>query len=90
VLQALYAATGGELWDMNKNWMSAAPLSEWEGVTVHSMLVVCGNISGAASTSNDGDMDEENISIELIQLSNLTGLELTGNNLSGKRFLRAT
>ena len=36
VLQALYAVTGGELWKRKRGWMSAAPLSEWKGVTINS------------------------------------------------------
>jgi len=36
VLQALYAVTGGEQWKRKRGWMSAAPLSEWEGVTINS------------------------------------------------------
>ena len=34
VLAALYEATGGEQWTSNRGWMSAAPVSVWEGVTV--------------------------------------------------------
>ena len=34
VLAALYEATGGEQWTINRGWMSAAPLSAWEGVSV--------------------------------------------------------
>jgi hypothetical protein len=36
VLQALYAVTGGEQWKGKTGWMSAAPLSEWQGVTINS------------------------------------------------------
>jgi hypothetical protein len=55
VLQALYAVTGGEQWKRKSGWMSAAPLSEWHGVTInysgrvtHLNLInnnLCGNIS---------------------------------------------
>jgi hypothetical protein len=34
VLVALYETTGGERWTINRGWMSTAPLSEWEGVSV--------------------------------------------------------
>ena len=34
VLGAFYEATGGSRWRNNRGWMSAAPLSEWEEVTV--------------------------------------------------------
>jgi len=36
VLQALYAVTGGEQWRRKRGWMSAAPLSEWQGVIINS------------------------------------------------------
>jgi hypothetical protein len=32
----LYAVTGGEQWKRERGWMSASPLSEWEGVTFDS------------------------------------------------------
>ena len=32
-LVALYAATDGENWDDNSNWLSDAPLGDWYGVT---------------------------------------------------------
>ena len=32
-LAALYNATDGENWDISDNWLSDAPLGEWEGVT---------------------------------------------------------
>ena len=34
-LVALYNATGGENWDINYNWLSDAPLGEWEGVSTN-------------------------------------------------------
>ena len=34
VLEGFYEITGGERWTSNRRWMSAAPLSEWEGITV--------------------------------------------------------
>ena len=36
MLQALYAVTEGEQWKRKRGWMSAAHLSEWEGVTINS------------------------------------------------------
>ena len=32
-LVAFYHATGGPNWDDRTNWLSAAPLSDWHGVT---------------------------------------------------------
>ena len=34
-LVALYNATDGENWDESENWLSDAPLGEWEGVTTN-------------------------------------------------------
>ena len=36
MLQVLYAVTGGEQWKRKRGWMSAAPISEWEKVTINS------------------------------------------------------
>jgi hypothetical protein len=35
VLQAVYAATGGDHWTRKRGWMSTAPHSEWEDVTIN-------------------------------------------------------
>ncbi len=76
-LVALYNATDGENWNGSANWLSDAPLGEWEGVT----------------TNNDGRVTElglgENalsgeIPAELGSLSNLTWLDLRDNELSGE------
>ena len=34
-LVALYNATDGENWSRSDNWLSNAPLGEWEGVTTN-------------------------------------------------------
>ena len=34
VLEAFYKATGGPRWRNNRNWISASPLRERQGVTV--------------------------------------------------------
>jgi hypothetical protein len=59
VLQALYVATGGEDWKSESDWMSAAPLNEWEGVTI--------NFSGRVSGLNLRDNSLRGI-ISLTQL----------------------
>jgi hypothetical protein len=94
VLQALYAVTGGEQWKRKKGWMSAAPLNDWEGVTVDntgrvthlqlSFNYLRGIIRlSCSAATNDGDMTAGNIPAELSQLSSLQWLDLNSNNLSG-------
>jgi len=57
VLQALYAVTGGEQWKDKRGWMSAAPLSEWQGVTINSsgrvteIALIENNLCGIISLS---------------------------------------
>jgi len=34
VLEQFYVAAGGEEWKRKISWISTAPLSEWQGVTV--------------------------------------------------------
>jgi hypothetical protein len=36
VLQASYAVTEGKQWKRKEGWMPAAPLNEWDGVTINS------------------------------------------------------
>ena len=76
-LVILYNATDGENWDGSANWLSDAPLVEWEGVSTDddgrvTYLVLEGNgLSGEIPT-------------ELGSLSNLSWLMLNGNGLSGE------
>ena len=76
-LVILYNATDGENWDGSANWLSDAPLVEWEGVSTDddgrvTYLVLDGNgLSGE-------------IPPELGSLSNLSWLMLNGNGLSGE------
>ena len=76
-LVILYNATDGENWDGSANWLSDAPLVEWEGVSTDddgrvTYLVLEGNgLSGE-------------IPPELGSLSNLSWLMLNGNSLSGE------
>jgi len=76
VLQALYAATGGKKWERKREWMSATPLKEWQGVAVNSsgrvtrLILSYSNLCG-------------NIPNELSHLSSLEMLNLHNNNLSG-------
>jgi len=95
VLKELYAATGGDLWKRKTCWISAAPLSEWQGVTIDTnervtrLQVFDNKLSGINSSlalrSNDY-MSAGNIPAELSQLSSLEWLLLNNNNLTGKSY----
>ena len=76
-LVALYNATDGENWDASDNWLSDAPLGEWEGVLTNDDGRV-----GDLSLSDNGLTGE--IPPELGSLSNLARLYLGGNALSGE------
>ena len=76
-LVALYNATDGENWNQSDNWLSDAPLGEWEGVV----------------TNDDGRITEMQLHTNALSgeipawlgsLSNLTWLDLTHNELSGE------
>ena len=92
MLEAFYSATGGGQWEDESGWMSAASLSEWEGVEVDATglithLNMCSNkLCGIAliSYSNGDNMNAGNIPAELSQLRCLEELYLDDNNLSGK------
>ena len=75
-LVALYEATNGPNWTSNGNWLTDAPLREWNGVNVGhdgrvtQLLLSYNNLSGP-------------IPPELGNLASLVQLSLDGNNLSG-------
>ena len=75
-LVAFYNATDGENWKNNRNWLSDAPIGEWEGVTT----AANGRVTGL-------DLQENQLSGELPpelgNLTNLTHLYLHENQLSG-------
>ena len=77
VLGILYEATGGDDWTQNDNWLSAAPLGEWYGVTV-----------GADGWVAELRLPNNNLSgpipPELASLSSLEHLSLSNNALSGR------
>ena len=76
VLVALYEATGGANWKDNTNWLSAAPLDEWYGVTTDE--------EGRVLRLNLGDNElTGSIPAELAQLKDLRRLNLGGNELTG-------
>lgn len=77
VLTTLYEATGGDDWTRSDNWLSAAPLGEWYGVTVGAD----GRIAGLRLPNNNlsGSLPSE-----LGSLSSLERLSLSRNDLSGR------
>ena len=77
VLEALYEATGGGDWSLNDNWLSAAPIGEWYGVTV----AADGRVTGLRLQNNNLS---GRIPPELGSLSSLVELSLSHNDLSGR------
>ena len=76
ILVALYEATGGPNWRLSLNWLTEAPLEEWDGVGVdHLGRVVELNLAFQGMVGT--------IPSELGSLSNLTTLDLCCNELSG-------
>ena len=77
-LVALYNATDGENWDRSANWLSDAPLGEWEGVTTDDD----GRVTRLQLDNNKLSWE---IPAELGSLSNLEWLSLRGSfELSGE------
>ena len=77
VLVAFYNATGGRNWTRNNNWLSDAPISEWEGVTTD-------DNGRAIKLDLRGNQLRGEIPPELVNLANLEWLGLSGNQLSGE------
>ena len=75
-LVALFNATDGENWNASANWLSDAPLDEWEGVTTNNDGRVTALVLHQHGLSGE-------IPAELGSLSNLTDMDLNGNDLSG-------
>ena len=75
-LIALYNATEGSSWENNANWLTAAPLGEWYGVTTNSdgrvtdLRLGWNNLSGGLPS-------------ELGDLSEMRAMRLNDNALSG-------
>ena len=75
-LLALYEATGGSNWTVNRNWGSSAPLDTWHGVTVSAQ----GRVTHLSLFANNliGGLPDA-----LGDLPGLTYLSLEGNRLRG-------
>ena len=76
ILEALYIATGGPNWTYQENWLSDAPLRNWQGVEVDGKERVERLSLGGYNLSGT-------IPPELGNLSNLKDLNLRSNNLFG-------
>ena len=74
-LVALYNATDGPNWRNNENWLSDAPIGEWNGVATKEGRV-------ARLFLNRNGLSGE-IPPELGDLANLERLMIDGNQLSG-------
>ena len=99
-LVALYNATDGENWNRSENWLSDAPIGEWEGVTtdddgrVIALELPNNALSGEIPAELGSLSNLESLKLsdglsgeippELSSLSNLTHLELSHNGLSGE------
>ena len=77
VLEALYNSAGGPNWARNDNWLTDAPLGEWEGVTVDSENHVVG-LDLRQNRLTD------RIPPEIGSLASLAVLTLSGNDLTSR------
>ena len=76
ILVALYEATDGPTWIESENWLTDAPLEEWQGVFV--------DVEGRVSVLWLGDNNLQGpIPPELGNLSNLSRVYLSGNQFTG-------
>ena len=75
-LEALYHATDGPNWDRSTNWLTDAPLGDWDGV----WTLGDGRVFALGLTGNDMSGP---IPAELGQLTRLVDLILYENDLSG-------
>ena len=88
-LVALYNATDGPNWKDNTNWLTDAPLGDWEGVSAN-RITVNGRVVGECVTQLSlggpfrGQRLRGQIPAELGSLLTLTSLDLSDNELSGE------
>ena len=76
-LVALYNATDGANWRIKRNWLSNAPMGEWDGVTTNSD-------SWVTHLDLQRNQLTGEIPAELGSLTNLERLWLAGNQLTGE------
>ena len=75
-LVALYNATDGPNWENNENWLSAADVGDWYGVTADSKGIVTG--LGLSKNNLKGELPPD-----LGDLSGLEAIDFRGNRLKG-------
>ena len=74
ILEAVYDATEGRFWSINRNWLSDAPLGEWYGVDTDAE----GRVTGLDLTANNLD---GHIPPELGRLEELRELRLDASSV---------
>ena len=84
-LVALYNATDGPNWRRNTNWLTDAPLSDWDGVSA-TRIALNGRVEGECvhRLSLGSNQLSGEIPAELGNLLKLQNLDLSSNQLSGE------
>ena len=75
-LVAFYNVTDGSNWNNNRNWLSGNPMDEWYGVATN-------DVGRVTVLELYGNSLRGEIPTELGSLSDLMGLPLYGNGLTG-------
>ncbi len=77
-----YVQTGGPNWTNNTNWLTG-PVDTWFGVTVEDGRVTRLDFGDDGTEINEGNNLSGNIPLALVELDELTFLNLYDNNLEG-------
>lgn len=82
-LIALYKATGGDNWINNTNWCTDAPVSSWYGITTGGELGLSDYADNVIEIALDNNNLTGAITSELAAFSQLKGLFVQWNSISG-------